>query len=57
MEKNYKEMSTNDIKLYQKTLSDEYEAIKNKIAALCDKLNILDREYTAANNELENRRK
>jgi len=54
--KDCKNMSNNELKLYKLSLENEYEAVKAKIAALEEQLDILDREYVKAENEEKIRR-
>lgn len=51
--KNIKEMSNNEILLYKKELSDEFEITKAKIEQLCDTLKNIDDEYAKVENELK----
>jgi uncharacterized protein involved in exopolysaccharide biosynthesis len=51
VQKNCKNLSNNELKLYKLSLENEYEAIKAKIAALEEELDKLDREYEKAENE------
>ena len=54
--KDCKKMSNNELKLYKLSLENEYEAIKDKIAALEEQLDQLDLEYWKAENEEKIRR-
>jgi uncharacterized protein involved in exopolysaccharide biosynthesis len=56
VQKNCKNLSNNELKLYKLSLENEYEAIKAKIAALEEELDKLDREYEKAENEEKIRR-
>lgn len=49
-------MSNNELKLYKLSLTNEYEAIKNKILELEKELDKLDLEYRKVENE-ENKRR
>lgn len=52
---NYKEMSNAEIKVYQETLKNEYEAIKHQISLLCNKLDEMDVEWNKVEAELSRR--
>ena len=52
---NYKEMSNTEIKVYQETLKNEYEAIKHQISLLCNKLDEMDVEWNKVEAELSRR--
>ena len=54
---NWSEMSNTDIRLKISTMKDEYEAVKNKINKLLNRLDELDMEYLKAQKELEERAK
>lgn len=54
--KDCKNMSNNELKLYKLSLTNEYEAIKNKILELEKELDKLDLEYRKVENE-ENKRR
>ena len=49
-------MSNSEIKLYQKTLADEYEVIKKEIDDRLKKLDEMDIEYNKATTELNKRK-
>lgn len=53
MKKNIKELSNNEMMIYKKELSDEYEATKGKIDRLCEHLQELEKEYNKVDNELK----
>lgn len=52
---NYKEMSNAEIKVYQETLKNEYEAVKHQISLLCNKLDEMDVEWNKVEAELSRR--
>lgn len=56
IQKDCKNLSNNELKLYKLSLENEYEAIKAKIASLEEQLDKLDREYEKAENEEKIRR-
>ena len=57
MEKNScSEMSNSEIKIYMETLTNEYEAKKAKIIALCKELGQLENDYQNAERELKIRK-
>jgi len=56
IEKDCKNMSNNELKLYKLSLENEYEAIKAKISALEEELDKLDRAYIKIENEEKIRR-
>jgi len=56
VEKDCKNMSNNELKLYKLSLENEYEAIKAKISALEEELDKLDRAYIKIENEEKIRR-
>ena len=56
IEKDCKNMSNNELKLYKLSLENEYEAIKAKISALEEELDKLDRTYIKIENEEKIRR-
>jgi uncharacterized protein involved in exopolysaccharide biosynthesis len=56
VQKDCKNLSNNELKLYKLSLENEYEAIKAKIASLEEQLDKLDREYEKAENEEKIRR-
>lgn len=51
------ELSNNELIIYKKELSDEYEATKSKIDRLCDELQKIEKEYNKVDNELKIRGK
>lgn len=55
-EKNIKNMSNSDLRLYKKELENEYEAVKMKIQLSLDKLLEIDNEYKKIDSELNNRK-
>ena len=56
VQKDCKNMTNNELKLYKLSLENEYEAVKAKIMALEEELDKLDREYGKAENEEKIRR-
>ena len=56
VQKDCKNLSNNELKLYKLSLENEYEAVKAKIAKLEEELDKLDREYEKAENEEKIRR-
>lgn len=56
MGKDFSEMSNSEIKLYQKTLENEYETIKKEIGDKLKKLDEMDVEYNKATAELNKRK-
>lgn len=54
--KDCKNMTNNELRLYKMSLTNEYEAIKSKIASLEKELDDLDREYIKVENEENIRR-
>lgn len=56
VQKDIKNMSNNELKLYKLSLTNEYEATKAKIMDLEEKLDSLDREYVKVENEEKIRR-
>lgn len=56
IQKNCKNLTNNELKLYKLALENEYEAVKAKITALEEELDKLDREYEKAENEEKIRR-
>ena len=56
VQKDCKNLSNNELKLYKLSLENEYEAVKAKIMALEEELDKLDREYEKAENEEKIRR-
>lgn len=56
VERDCKNMSNNELKLYKLSLENEYAAIKAKIAGLEEELDKLDRAYIKAENEEKIRR-
>ena len=57
MKEEYNNMSNSELKLKMKKLEDEYEAIKNKILTLVDRMGELDIEYDKANKIYQKRTK
>ena len=51
VEKDCKNMSNNELKLYKLSLENEYEAVKAKISLLEEELDKLSREYIKVENE------
>lgn len=56
VEKDYKNLSNNELKLCKLNLENEYEAVKAQIAELEQKLDKMDREYQKIENEEKIRR-
>jgi len=56
VQKDCKNLTNNELKLYKLSLENEYEAVKAKIMALEEELDKLDREYEKAENEEKIRR-
>lgn len=56
VQKDYKNMSNNELKLYKLSLENEYEAIKAKILDLETQLDEIDRVYEKIENEEKIRR-
>lgn len=56
IQKDIKNMSNNELKLYKLSLTNEYEATKSKIKSLEEKLDSLDMEYIKVENEEKIRR-
>lgn len=57
MEKrNIKDMTNAEIRAYQETLRNEYEATKKKIQDLIDELDCMDVEYNKTEEELNKRK-
>jgi hypothetical protein len=56
VQRDCKNMSNNELKLYKLSLENEYEAVKAKIVKLEEELDKLDREYEKAENEEKIRR-
>lgn len=56
-EKDYKEMSNAEIKLYQEVLRNEYEATKKKWVDLGEELDRMDRLWNNIEAELKRRNK
>jgi predicted nucleic acid-binding Zn-ribbon protein len=52
-EEMYSNLSNMELKLKMKTLENEYEAIKNKIIALCEDLEEIEANFNKAKHELE----
>lgn len=50
-------MSNAEIKIYQKTLENEFDSIKSEIAERMDKLDVLERKYENAQKEIDKRSK
>lgn len=51
------ELSNNELIIYKKELSDEFEATKGKIDRLCEELQKIEKEYNKVDNELKIRGK
>ena len=54
--KDCKNLSNNELRLHKMNLTNEYEAIKAKIAALEEELDKIDQEYAKVINEEKIRR-
>ena len=52
-----KEMTNSEIRAYQETLRNEYEATKRKIQTLIEELDFMDVEYNKTEEELNKRKK
>lgn len=52
-----KEMTNSEIRAYQETLRNEYEATKRKIQTLIEELDSMDVEYNKTEEELNKRKK
>ena len=57
MRKDFEKMTDSEIRLNIKSMTDDYEATKNKLAELIYHMKELDEEYVKANNILTNRSK
>ena len=57
MKKDFEKMTDSEIRLSIKSMTDDYEATKNKLAELNYHMKELDEEYVKANNILTNRSK
>ena len=57
MKKDFEKMTDSEIRLSMKSMTDDYEATKNKLAELIYHMKELDEEYVKANNILTNRSK
>lgn len=57
MKKDFEKMTNSEIRLSIKSMTDDYEATKNKLAELIYHMKELDEEYVKANNILNNRNK
>ena len=57
MKKDFEKMTDSEIRLSIKSMTDDYEATKNKLAELIYHMKELDEEYVKANNILTNRSK
>lgn len=57
MKKDFEKMSDAEIRLSIKSMTDDYEATKNKLAELIYHMKELDEEYVKANNILSKRSK
>ena len=53
----WSEMSNTEIRMKMESMAMEYDAIKNQISKLLDKLDNLDNEYIKGYKELEKRSK
>lgn len=51
----FSEMSNAEIKLKIKAFEDEYEVLKNKIAEIAIRMNVLDKLYEQGKKELNKR--
>lgn len=54
--KNCKELSNAEISLYKTELENEFNALRDKINAMCDDLDKIEKEYNNAENELSIRK-
>jgi len=50
-------MSNAEIKIYQKTLENEFDSIKSEISERMDRLDALERKYENAQKEIDKRSK
>ena len=57
MKKDFEKMTDSEIRLSIKSMTDDYEATKNKLAELIYHMKELDEEYVKASNILTNRSK
>lgn len=51
--KKLKDLSNNELMLYKKELSNEFDITQSKIEKLCEHLKELDNEYRKTENELK----
>lgn len=51
--KDVKELSNNELIIYKKELSNEFEAVKSKIDRLCEELAKIEKEHDKVDNELK----
>lgn len=54
--KNCKELSNAELKLYMKSLQDEFEGKKLSLRKICDEMDAIEQEYLRAKNESEIRK-
>lgn len=54
--KDIKNMTNSELRLYQKSLEDEYEVVKAKISELFKELDTMDMAYNKVEAELNNRK-
>ena len=54
--KDVKNMTNSELRLYQKSLEDEYEVVKAKISELFKELDTMDMAYNKIEAELNNRK-
>lgn len=54
--KNCKEMSNAEIKIYLKTLDEEFESKKNLVIKICSEMDEIEKQYNAAEQELNLRK-
>lgn len=54
--KNCKELSNAEISQYKIELENEFNAMRDKINAMCDELDKIEKEYNNAENELKIRK-
>lgn len=54
--KNCKELSNAELKLYMKSLQDEFEGKKLSLQKICDEMDAIEQEYLWAKNESEIRK-
>lgn len=53
---NCSEMSNSEIKIYLKTLDEEFEAKKNLVKQICAEMDKIEKKYRSAEQELNHRK-